>query len=101
LVTKLDDGNGALGGVLQGTTLTLAYDGERIAGSAGCNNYTGPATIEDEVRIGPLVTTLMMCAEPEGIMEQEKRFLDLLQQADSVHSDGNCSSWGVGSECWQ
>lgn len=89
LVTELDDGNGALVEVLQGTILTLAYDGERIAGSAGCNNYMGPAIIEEEVRIGPLVTTLMMCAEPEGIMQQETRFLELLQQTDSFQSDGD------------
>lgn len=88
-LTKLDDGQGALIEVLHGTTLTLAYDGERIAGSAKCNTYMGPATIEDEVRIGPLVTTLMMCTGPEGIMEQETRFLDLLQQADSVQANGD------------
>ncbi len=80
----LEDDEGELTPVLEGTTLTLTYDGERISGSAGCNNYFGPASIDDTVQIGPLATTMMFCSEPEGVMEQEQRFLDALQGADSM-----------------
>lgn len=85
VVTLLQDEEGQPTPVLEGTSLTLAYDGERISGSAGCNNYFGPASIDDTVQIGPLATTMMFCSEPEGVMEQERRFLDLLQGADSIN----------------
>jgi heat shock protein HslJ len=83
MVTELDDGTGALTGVLEGTAITLAYDGERLSGNAGCNNYFGPATLTGETRIGPLASTMMMCTSPDGVMDQERRFLDLLAGADS------------------
>lgn len=87
VVTHLDDGDGRLGETLVGTTLTFAYDGERVNGTAGCNNYFGPASLDSAVRIGPLATTLMMCHEPEGVMEQEQRFLRLLGEIDAVEAN--------------
>lgn len=70
--------------VIWGSTLTLeVHDGE-ISGSAGCNSYSGPATFEEgAVTVGELVSTRMACSEPRGIMEQEQRFLNVLQTAAS------------------
>lgn len=87
-VTLLENGEGKLTPILEGTTLTLTYDGERISGSAGCNNYFGPASIDDVVKVGSLVSTLMFCSEPEGVMIQERRFLDHLQGVDSAEVVG-------------
>jgi heat shock protein HslJ len=85
VVTLLEGDHREMTPVLRGTTLTLTYEGERISGSAGCNTYFGAASITDTVQIGPLATTMMFCSEPEGAMEQEGRFLDLLQGVDSIN----------------
>ena len=56
------------------TSITAVFEGDTISGSAGCNDYTGTFTRNDnEITIGELVTTRMMCTEPEGIMDQEDR----------------------------
>jgi heat shock protein HslJ len=84
IVTHAGREEGDLLPIIEGTALTLEFDGERVHGSAGCNRYFGPATIGETVQIGPLATTMMYCSHPEGVMEQERRFLDLLGEADSV-----------------
>ncbi|GAA5531476.1 META domain-containing protein [Herpetosiphon gulosus] len=43
----------------------------QVSGDGGCNGYGGGITIDGTtIRIGPLVSTLMACAEP-GIQDQE------------------------------
>jgi heat shock protein HslJ len=94
IVTHLDQGEGELAPVVEGTALTFGFDGERVHGSAGCNRYFGPATIGDTVQVGPLATTMMYCSHPEGVMEQERRFLDVLSEADSVRVEDNLLEFG-------
>jgi heat shock protein HslJ len=84
LVTQLDRGDGELDPVIEGTTLTFGAAEERVHGSAGCNRYFGPAIIGETVAIGPLATTMMFCSYPEGVMDQERWFLTLLSEVDSV-----------------
>jgi heat shock protein HslJ len=79
-----ESGRGRPQPVRFGSTLTLeVHDGE-ISGSAGCNSYAGPATFADGVvTIGAIVSTSLACSEPRGIMEQEERFLSVLQSVVS------------------
>ena len=71
--------------VIPGTEITAVFDGDTISGSAGCNDYTGTVTRNgDELSIGELATTRKMCAEPEGIMDQEERYLAALQTVVSI-----------------
>lgn len=66
--------------VLGGTTITLRLEQGRLGGTAGCNSYGGDYTREgDTLAVGTLVRTLMLCADPPGVMEQEDRYLELLQ----------------------
>jgi heat shock protein HslJ/uncharacterized lipoprotein YbaY/membrane-bound inhibitor of C-type lysozyme len=59
-------------------TLDFGVDG-RLAGRASCNAYTTTYTLTGEsLTIGTTATTMMSCAPP--LMEQEKRFLDILQR---------------------
>ncbi|MDK2916462.1 MAG: hypothetical protein PWR25_1019 [Euryarchaeota archaeon] len=77
------DENGTLIAVLPGTEVTAAFgtDG-RVTGSAGCNSYGGDYRLEGtSLSISPIEQTLKFCLEPEGIMEQEARFVDLLGSA--------------------
>jgi heat shock protein HslJ len=63
-----------------------------LAGSAGCNNYTGPYVVltravgRNRIEIGPLAATRMMC--DESLMEQEQLYLTALQAATSYEIEG-------------
>jgi heat shock protein HslJ len=75
--------NGTLVPVLPGTEVTAAFgtDG-RVGGSAGCNSYGGNYSLDGTaLSVSSLVQTLKLCEKPEGIMEQEARFMDLLGSA--------------------
>lgn len=78
-------------GVLAGTEITAVFgeDG-RVAGSAGCNNYTASYAVEgNAITFGPAATTRMMCNEPQGIMEQESAYLAALASATAFQIAGN------------
>ncbi len=68
---------------LPGTQLTARFGADgSLSGSAGCNTYNGFFTAFDEtLRVGTLSTSQALCGSPEGIMEQEGVFLNLMQQA--------------------
>jgi len=56
-----------------------------VKGSAGCNSYFGSYEVEgNQISIpGPIAVTEMYCMEPEGVMEQERQYLEILQAAQS------------------
>jgi heat shock protein HslJ len=66
--------------VLEGTQITATFSDAEVAGSAGCNNYTGALTaVNDYFTVGPIVTTQQACSDPAGIMEQEQAYLTALE----------------------
>lgn len=72
---------------------TLVFDLEesRVAGSSGLNRLMGTlALTEDELRFGPLATTLM--AGPDDAMERERAFLDALARVTAYELDGRSLS---------
>ncbi|WP_214021371.1 META domain-containing protein [Methanoculleus sp.] len=76
--------NGTLVGVLPGTEVTAAFghDG-KVTGSAGCNGYGGDYRLDGtSLSVSSVAQTLKLCLEPDGIMEQEARFIDLLGSAE-------------------
>jgi heat shock protein HslJ len=82
-VTDYNNGNQAVVGVLEGTQMTILFgeDGS-VSGSAGCNNFMTDFSVEgDQIAIGPAATTMMMCPEPAGVMEQEAAFVLALETA--------------------
>jgi heat shock protein HslJ len=86
-VSRIETESGDLAPVVEGTALNINVGAERVWGSSGCNTYSGPAVLDVPVRIGPLVSTMMFCFQPDGVMDQERRFLDLLEAADTVRVD--------------
>ena len=63
--------------------MSFGEDGN-VQGSAGCNQYFGPYTVNgDAITVGLLGTTRAYCPEPEGKMQQEAQFLAALQSAAS------------------
>jgi heat shock protein HslJ len=95
-VMRYNNGTGGYTSVLLGTEVTAMFseDGS-LTGSAGCNNYTTSYQVDDAsassgaISIGPAATTRMMCAEPEGNMEQETRYLTALQSAATYQIEGD------------
>jgi heat shock protein HslJ len=79
LVRAVNNGQGAVTSVLADSELTMTFgeDGT-VAGSAGCNRFTGSFTVaEQTLSFSPLATTRMTCMA-EGIVEQEQAFLAAL-----------------------
>ena len=75
--------------LVEGTTITLAFDEESLGGSAGCNHYFGSYTLDGErIAIGGIGSTEMYCGEA-GVMEQEQLYLSLLGDVASVRIDGD------------
>jgi len=75
--------------VLEGTRITAVFgdDGD-LGGSAGCNHYATNFTQEgDAIRIGHVATTMMYCAEPVGVMEQESAYLIALESIASAERE--------------
>jgi heat shock protein HslJ len=74
--------------VLSGTMLTAEFSADnKLAGSAGCNSYSGTYQVQGESLTipGPLAVTMMMCAE--NVMAQEQVFLTNLQAVASYKLD--------------
>lgn len=84
IVEGLADDAGNVIPVLEESVLTMSFGEDRVWGSSGCNSFSGPCRLGDPVAIGPLAGTMMFCMAPDGVMEQERHFLDLLQSADVV-----------------
>jgi heat shock protein HslJ len=68
---------------------TLAFsEPGRVAGTAGCNGYTGTARLEEgRLALGPLATTRRAC-EPQA-MAFEQRYLAALATAQGLRRDGD------------
>ncbi len=85
-----NNGNGGMVSTIIGTEITAVFgeDGT-LSGSAGCNNYTAGYEIDgDAVTIGPAASTRKLCAEPEGIMDQETQYLAAIQNAATYSIEG-------------
>lgn len=88
---SVNNGQQAVTSVISGTVLTATFqDDGTVSGSAGCNNFSGGYTVDgDQIAIGPLAMTMMFCAEPEGVMEQETAFGAALESAATYSIQGD------------
>ncbi|NIV31466.1 MAG: META domain-containing protein, partial [Anaerolineae bacterium] len=74
--------------LIEGTQITLAFSAASVEGSAGCNTYGGTYTASgDSLRLSDLYWTEMGCMEPEGILEQEMAYLNVLNAVASYRVD--------------
>jgi len=68
---------------LAGRHPTLEFEAGQVTGNTGCNHYGGSYQIDgDSIRFENLFSTEMACLDPEGIMQQEQTYLELLSAAD-------------------
>ncbi len=89
---------GGMTNLWPGSEITLHFgDDGTVSGFSGCNDYSGSFEVEgpyDEfvegvrdpndgqaIRMGPFTVTEKACTSPNGVMEQEMEYLDVLQSA--------------------
>lgn len=68
-------------------TLIFSADGASVSGFAGCNSFSGQATLgqgPQRLRLGPLAATLRACPD----MALEQAYLRMLDQVDGYFADG-------------
>ena len=67
--------------MLEGTQITLKFEGDQITGSAGCNIYSASYKASgNSITFGQIVQTEMACMEPAGVMDQERNYLEISAQ---------------------
>jgi len=84
-------GGDAVSSVLAGTTITAEFSPDgNVTGNAGCNSYGAGYVLDGaNLTIEPPISTKMYCNEPEGVMEQENTYLNLLSSVSSYRVEGN------------
>lgn len=75
---------------LPNTTITAIFDDGNVTGSSGCNRYFGSYQLnKTEINFGQVGSTLMFCADPDGVMTQETTYLLLLKDVTSYAISNN------------
>ena len=70
-------------------TLSIDVDRNKIGGSGGCNRVFANFRVnEGQLRVGPLGLTKRFCGKPKGVMEQETRYVQVLQAVDRFQLEG-------------
>ncbi len=69
---------------LEGSRISLEFADGQVSGEASCNRYAAEwaRSAPDRIRIGEARATLRACAP--ALMDQERRFLELLGRFESV-----------------
>jgi len=68
---------------------TLQFEAGQVSGTTGCNHYGGSYQANDSsIAFEGIFSTEMACEEPEGIMEQESTYLEILAAAQSYQLAG-------------
>lgn len=66
--------------LIPGTKITLRIEGDRLTGSAGCNEYSATVqhTEAGDLSLENLTVGGNVCNEPQGVMDQEAAYLAML-----------------------
>lgn len=86
-----NNGQGGFTSVILNTEITAVFDEDAISGSGGCNTYGGGYTTTEDggIEFSELFSTERACLDPEGVMDQESRYLEALGLATSYSITGN------------
>jgi CubicO group peptidase (beta-lactamase class C family)/heat shock protein HslJ len=76
--------------LIDGTQISLQFEGGKVQGSAGCNDYGGAYDLQrGRLNISPLDITNQLCTEPPGTMEQETSYLEILTEVTTFEWNAN------------
>lgn len=66
--------------VIPGSGITLFLESDNFSGNAGCNSYGGDLDFDGQkLELSEIYRTSMACSDPEGVLEQESQYLNLLE----------------------
>ncbi|HEX2037528.1 MAG TPA: META domain-containing protein [Chloroflexota bacterium] len=84
-----NNGRGGVVSLIAGTSITAQFDGTRLTGNAGCNQYSAAyETDGTAISVGEPTSTRRACLQPEGVMEQERAYLTALTTARVYRIEG-------------
>ena len=88
--------------LVDNTEITAQFDreGKRVTGSSGCNSYFadyGLDTSKCKLEISTIGATKKACLEPD-VMQQEQKYFNLLQNAESLEVTGDELRMTCGAE---
>lgn len=74
----------------ENTHINVAFDENAFRGFAGCNAYGSEYAIGrgDTLTISEIESSAQGCVEPEGVMQQEKAYIELLSNASTYRVVG-------------
>ena len=82
--------------LIEGTFVTLKFEGDALGGFDGCNSYGGisqdgvsVADVDGRISVPPLASTAKGCIEPEGVLDQGDAYLSALMQSQRFRVDGD------------
>lgn len=82
--------------LIEGTFVTLKFEGDALGGFDGCNSYGGRsqdgmsvADVDGRISVPPLASTAKGCIEPEGVLDQGDAYLSALMQGQRFRVDGD------------
>lgn len=90
-VIGYNNGRQAVVSVLAGSRITVSFGADqRVTGSAGCNRYFASYQQSGEsITIAAPGATRRVCAEPDGVMEQEAAFLAALASVATLRLEAD------------
>ena len=79
---RLDIDDDELTQTMADVKVVMIFDGtDRVSGNGGCNNYTGRYVTDGlAIIIKNILPTLILCEQPDGLMDQEDIFLEQLDR---------------------
>ncbi len=90
-VIAYNNGKEAVVSTISETEITAVFgkDGT-LAGVGGCNDYHATYTAKaPKLTIGPVAATRKACGSPDGVMEQEARYLAALETVTTYRVEGS------------
>ena len=80
VATMINNGRGGVVGLIEGTEVSAVFGADgRVAGSGGCNQFSGPYALDGAaLAIGPVAPTMKACPAPEGVGDQEAAYFAAL-----------------------
>ena len=85
--------------LIPNTAITANFSPQgALSGTSGCNNYSGPYTVDGEdIRMGPFASTMMACPDP--VMDQETLYLKTMENTASFSIQDNTLTFkGLGGD---
>jgi heat shock protein HslJ len=89
VATMINNGRGGVASLVVGSEVTALFNAmDQITGKGGCNNYSGPFTTQgNTIKIGPVASTMMACAE--DVMAQEMAYFKALENSATYAIQGD------------